>query len=147
MGRTSSGQEPTARISRRAEMAHPHLGKAGGSSPEDKIKGDKDFNEDNFVDLSRPADDDVVTDAIQKYSFSDGKKAVSVYVELDGLDAVADAHIRVDVSPGGREASLIIDGVGAPPKRRRLVLKRLLQEVASAKFTRKMGRNTVVLKL
>merc|ERR1712072_329047 len=37
----------------------------------------------------KAADDDVKGEAISKYSWSDGKKAV-IYIELDGLDDVAD---------------------------------------------------------
>ena len=40
------------------------------------------------------ADKDVQGEAISKYSWSDGKKTVSIYIELDGLDDVAEEAFR-----------------------------------------------------
>lgn len=92
---------------------------------------------------SKPADDIQVGDAIRKYSFADGKRAVSVYVELDGLDAVSDDALKANGC--GREASLTITAIGKPPRLRRLALSGLRGEILGVQLVRKPGKNTVVL--
>ena len=42
------------------------------------------------------ADKDVQGEAITKYCWSEGKKTVSIYLELDGLDDVADDAFKVE---------------------------------------------------
>jgi len=93
----------------------------------------------------KDADADNAGQAITKYSWSDGKKTVSVYVELPGLDDVPED--KISVTSGEKEAVLTIDGVGTPPKKRSLSLKGLSEEIDGAKFTKKTGKNTVALKL
>eukprot|EP00747_Dinoflagellata_sp_TGD_P219835 gnl/TRDRNA2_/TRDRNA2_91881_c0_seq1.p1 gnl/TRDRNA2_/TRDRNA2_91881_c0~~gnl/TRDRNA2_/TRDRNA2_91881_c0_seq1.p1 ORF type:complete len:152 (+),score=28.25 gnl/TRDRNA2_/TRDRNA2_91881_c0_seq1:45-500(+) len=89
------------------------------------------------------ADAVVVTScAITKYSWSDGARAVSVYVELDGLDELPSDAITV--KSGMREACL---SVLWPEKTRILVLRRLAHEICGAEVKRKTGQNTVVIKL
>merc|ERR1740121_1083422 len=83
--------------------------------------------------------------AITKYAWSDGKKAVSVYVELDGLDAVPDEALSTE--SGETSASLTIAAIGTPPKKRCLQLGGLSDSIDGVKLVRKPGKNTVVLKL
>ena len=42
------------------------------------------------------ADKDVQGEAIAKYCWSEGKNTVSIYLELDGLDDVADDAFKVE---------------------------------------------------
>mmetsp|Transcript_23701 Transcript_23701/g.70538 ORF Transcript_23701/g.70538 Transcript_23701/m.70538 type:complete len:185 (-) Transcript_23701:119-673(-) len=93
------------------------------------------------ADADTPSHHNLIT----KYSWSDGKKAVSVYVELDGLDDVAEDNLRCD--SGDSEASLTIVAIGTPPKRKVLRLPSLYGTIDGVKLARKLGKNTVVLKL
>lgn len=61
--------------------------------------------------------------AITKYAWSAGKKTVSVFVEVEGLDEMADDKV-VAAREGELEASLTVFGIGNPPFTRRLKLKR-----------------------
>merc|ERR1712137_1291156 len=88
-------------------------------------------------------DKDLQGEAINKYSWSDGKKAVSVYIELDGLDDVADDALVVESKE--EEVSLTIAALNG--KRRRFALAGLSEEIDGVKLVRKKGKNTVVLKL
>jgi len=94
---------------------------------------------------NKAADADVAGEAITKYSWSDGKKAVSVYVEMEGLDDVADDALTTE--SGAKECSLTIGAIGSPPKKKTLKLSGLSNEIDGVKLTRKPGKNTVVLKL
>eukprot|EP00419_Tripos_fusus_P059345 CAMPEP_0172917222 /NCGR_PEP_ID=MMETSP1075-20121228/197903_1 /TAXON_ID=2916 /ORGANISM="Ceratium fusus, Strain PA161109" /LENGTH=190 /DNA_ID=CAMNT_0013776655 /DNA_START=14 /DNA_END=583 /DNA_ORIENTATION=- len=100
---------------------------------------------DKEASTTKDADADMAGQAITKYSWSDGKKAVSIYVELPGLDDVPED--KISVTSGEQEASLTIEAIGTPPKTRSLVLKGLNNDIDGCKFTKKMGKNTVVLKL
>lgn len=91
------------------------------------------------------ADADVIGDAITKYGWSDGKKVVSIYVELDGLDEVADDALHVESED--RSVALNIAAIGSPPKQRRLALGNLAKDIDGVKLVRKPGKNTIVLKL
>mmetsp|Transcript_13494 Transcript_13494/g.28135 ORF Transcript_13494/g.28135 Transcript_13494/m.28135 type:complete len:159 (+) Transcript_13494:106-582(+) len=91
------------------------------------------------------ADDDVSGDIITKYGWADGKKTVSIYVELDGLDAVPDDAITVESS--ARDVSLRIKAVGTPPRTKRFKLVNLANEIEGVKLVRKSGKNTVTLRL
>jgi hypothetical protein len=82
-------------------------------------------------------------EAITKYSWSDGKKIVSIYIVLDGLDEVSEDAITT-VS-GEKNVSITIASVAG--KRRCFALTCLKYEITGAKVTRKKGKNTVVLKL
>jgi len=93
----------------------------------------------------KDADADMAGEAITKYAWSDGKKMVSVYVELPGLDDVPED--KISVTSGENRASLTIEAIGNPPKKKRLSLNGLSEEINGAKFTKKTGKNTVVLKL
>eukprot|EP00927_Polykrikos_kofoidii_P038840 TRINITY_DN33287_c0_g1_i1.p1 TRINITY_DN33287_c0_g1~~TRINITY_DN33287_c0_g1_i1.p1 ORF type:complete len:250 (+),score=59.57 TRINITY_DN33287_c0_g1_i1:128-877(+) len=86
----------------------------------------------------------VETEAIDTYSWSDGTSTVSVYVELPGLDAVSDRALLVD--SGERRVVLTVLGIGEPPKRRRLALVGLFEDVESVRLDRKLGKNTIVLR-
>merc|ERR1712129_409362 len=79
----------------------------------------------------KDADADMAGETISKYAWSDGKKTVSVYVELPGLDDVPED--KISVTSGEKEASLTIEGVGTLPKKRSLFLKGLSEEIGGAK--------------
>jgi len=101
------------------------------------------YNWDN--DTPTQKDADLAGEAITKYSWSDGKKVVSIYVEMEGLDAVADDDLKAE--SGEKEASLTIAAIGSPAKKRTLKLQNLANEIDGVKLVRKPGKNTVVLKL
>merc|ERR1719282_756183 len=81
--------------------------------------------------------------AAGKYSWSDGKKAVSIYIEMDGLDEVADDSFSI--SSGESDVTFTIAAIGG--KKRTFAMKDLANEIDGSKFVRKLGKNTVVLKL
>mmetsp|Transcript_109849 Transcript_109849/g.342395 ORF Transcript_109849/g.342395 Transcript_109849/m.342395 type:complete len:156 (+) Transcript_109849:95-562(+) len=107
------------------------------------VKGKYNWGKD--IPNREGADEDVVGRSITKYSWADGKKTVSVYVEIDGLDAVPDDALMLD--HGAQEASLTIFAVGTPPRKRVLRLPHLAHEIEGAKLVRKPGRSTVTLRL
>merc|ERR1712232_228035 len=78
-----------------------------------------------------------------KYGWSDGKKTVSIYIEMDGLDDVA--ADQMSITSGEKEVSFVIASIGG--KKRSFTLKDLSNEIDGAKFVQKPGKNTVVLKL
>merc|ERR1712151_441168 len=87
--------------------------------------------------------DDVKGQAITKYSWSDGKKAVSIYIEMDGLDEVADDAFSI--TSGESDVTFTIVAIAG--KKRTFAMKDLANEIDGSKFVRKPGKNTVVLKL
>eukprot|EP00928_Gymnodinium_smaydae_P062632 TRINITY_DN46446_c0_g1_i1.p1 TRINITY_DN46446_c0_g1~~TRINITY_DN46446_c0_g1_i1.p1 ORF type:complete len:181 (-),score=31.43 TRINITY_DN46446_c0_g1_i1:317-859(-) len=87
----------------------------------------------------------VVSESITEYSWCDGTAVVSIYITLDGLDAVADQALLLEF--GDRRISLTILGIGLPPKLRRFAASCLYQSISDVKLQRKQGKNTVVLKL
>eukprot|EP00928_Gymnodinium_smaydae_P059416 TRINITY_DN4273_c0_g3_i3.p1 TRINITY_DN4273_c0_g3~~TRINITY_DN4273_c0_g3_i3.p1 ORF type:complete len:203 (+),score=85.37 TRINITY_DN4273_c0_g3_i3:63-671(+) len=97
----------------------------------------------NWAEKSGESADHSQGEAITKYSWSDGKKQVSIYIELDGLDELADDAFVTD--SGSNEVSLTIANLGG--KRRRFAMTNLMNEITGVKLQRKMGKNTVVLKL
>merc|ERR1712137_939948 len=78
-----------------------------------------------------------------KYSWSDGKKAVSIYIEMDGLDEIADDALSI--TSGESDVTFTISAIGG--KKRTFAMKDLANEIDGSKFVRKPGKNTVVLKL
>ena len=82
-------------------------------------------------------------DAISDYAFSDGNKKASVYVDLDGLDALADADLCVTkVSETRVEFTAQF-----PSGKRCLTLSPLHASIDEASLLRKPGKNRVILKL
>ena len=82
-------------------------------------------------------------DAIRDYAFSDGTKKASVYVDLDGLDALADADLCVTkVSETRVEFTAQF-----PSGKRCLTLSPLYASIDEASLLRKPGKNRVILKL
>ena len=82
-------------------------------------------------------------DAIRDYAFSDGTKKASVYVDLDGLDALSDADLCVTkVSETRVEFS-----ANFPSGKRCLTLSPLHASIDEASLLRKPGKNRVILKL
>ena len=83
--------------------------------------------------------------AITDYAWSDDKKIISIYIELEGLDNIsADA---ITVVSEERQVSLTIAAVGSPPIKRQLLLSGLREEITEAKITLKPAKSIVVLKL
>merc|ERR1712138_377085 len=82
-------------------------------------------------------------DAIRDYAFSDGNKKASVYVDLDGLDALADADLCVTkVSETRVEFTAHF-----PSGKRCLTLAPLHASIDEASLLRKPGKNRIILKL
>jgi len=79
---------------------------------------------------------------IVDYAWSDGKKKVSVYVTLDGLDDLPD-----DALETSSEAAKVNFSATFPSGKRWMELAPTFGEVAGVKVLRKMGKNMVVLKL
>merc|ERR1712061_572219 len=101
------------------------------------------YNWDNNTPNQKDAD--LAGEAITKYSWSDGKKVVSIYIEMEGLDAVGDDDLKAE--SGEKEVELTIAATGSPAKKRTLKLQKLANEIDGVKLVRKPGKNTVVLKL
>lgn len=89
------------------------------------------------------ADKDALGGAITKYSWSDGKKAVSIYIELEGLDDVASDAFESDHHE--RDLSLSISSVAG--RKRTFALSKLFADIDGLKVQQKKGKNMVVLKL
>ena len=90
---------------------------------------------------SKKAED--LGDAIRDYAFSDGNKKASVYVDLDGLDALADADLCVTkVSETRVEFTAQF-----PSGKRCLTLSPLHASIDEASILRKPGKNRIILKL
>merc|ERR1711972_694686 len=98
---------------------------------------------DNDAISKKDADTDVGGAAITKYGWSDGKKTVSIYVEMDGLDEVAEDALSVENTE--TKVTFTIASIGG--KKRTLLLNGLANEIDGVKLQRKIGKNTVVLKL
>jgi len=82
-------------------------------------------------------------DAITKYSWGDGKKQVSIYIELDGLDDCPESAFKA--TSGEKDVSLTIESVAG--KQRSFSMKDLSEEITGVKVNQKKGKNMVVLKL
>merc|ERR1719436_2155176 len=82
-------------------------------------------------------------EAITKYSWSDGKKQVSIYIELDGLDDVSEEAFTA--KSGEKDVSLVIDKVAG--KKRSFSISNLSNEITGVKVQQKKGKNTVVFKM
>merc|ERR1719436_51406 len=80
--------------------------------------------------------------AITKYGWSDGKKQVSVYIELDGLDDLAEDAFTTTSDETSVSLAFVLDG-----KKRTFSLAGLNAEITNVKLQQKKGKNTVVLKL
>ena len=79
------------------------------------------------------ADKDVQGEAFTKYSWSEGKNAVSIYLELDGLDDVTDDALKVE--SGKTNVSLTIPS--AADKQRIFKLTGLAHEITGVKVAQK----------
>jgi len=82
-------------------------------------------------------------EAITKYSWGDGKKQVSVYIELEGLDDCTDDAFQA--TSGEKDVSLTITKVAG--KKRTFGLNGLSNEISGVKVNHKKGKGMVVLKL
>ncbi len=90
---------------------------------------------------SKKAED--LGDAIRDYAFSDGNKKASVYVDLDGLDALADADLCVT-----KVSETRVEFTAAFPSGKRcLTLSPLHASIDEASLLRKPGKNRIILKL
>lgn len=83
--------------------------------------------------------------AITKYGWSDGKKQVSIYIELDGLDALAASDF--DAQNGNTTVSLTIKNLEGGT--RKFALSGLANEIDGVTVQQKKGKspNMVALKL
>ena len=89
------------------------------------------------------ADKDVQGEGITKYSWSEGKNAVNIYLELDGLDDVTEDAFKAE--NGKTKGSLTIASVAG--KQRIFTLTGLAHEITGVKVAQKRGKQTVSLKL
>ena len=78
-----------------------------------------------------------------QYSWSEGKNAVNIYTELDGLDDVAEDASKAE--SGKTNVSLTIASVAG--KQRIFKLTGLAHEITGVKVAQKRGKQTVSLKL
>mmetsp|Transcript_37867 Transcript_37867/g.69002 ORF Transcript_37867/g.69002 Transcript_37867/m.69002 type:complete len:201 (-) Transcript_37867:57-659(-) len=82
---------------------------------------------------------------ISDYGWSDGKKRVSVYVELPDLDSLAEDKLVVDFD--AEKPRKVTFTATFPSGARVLTLDGLKADAKSVTMERKMGQNKVVLKL
>ena len=83
--------------------------------------------------------------AIVDYAWCDGKKSVSVYVELPGLDHVHYDDMQVSLTNDGE--GVLFEAKNVTGKNRFLEIDKLHKKVKSAKLVRKMGKDMVIIKL
>ena len=96
------------------------------------------------AEMDRNADDDpIASNRITKYSWADGRKRVSIYVEVDGADRLAEEAFKV--SSGRRSVSLVIELTGQ--KKCTFSIAGLWGEITDAKAVQKKGKGTVALHL
>ena len=88
-------------------------------------------------------DKDVQGEVITKYCWAEGKNTVSIHLELDGLDDVADDAFKVE--KGKTNVSLTIASVAG--KQRIFKLTGLAHEITGVKDAKKKRKQTVSLKL
>merc|ERR1719460_292924 len=88
----------------------------------------------------KDADADVQGEAISKYAWSDGKKAVSIYIELEGLDDVKEDQLSS--TNGETDVTFTIAAIGG--KKRVFTMANLSNEIDGVKIVQKPGKNTVV---
>jgi hypothetical protein len=91
------------------------------------------------------SNDGILGDNIPAYSWSDGKKKVSVYVTLDGFDDLPDDAFSVKLAKdkkGFRFEARMND-----TKKKVLLVDNLNATVSEAKVIRKKGKNMAVIKL
>ena len=127
--------------------SHGHKEEHGHGSSHDHAPPKKDFEgcakgKYAWTDTGSTKAEDL-GDAIRDYAFSDGNKKASVYVDLDGLDALSDADLCVTkVSETRVEFTAQF-----PSGKRCLTLSPLHASIDEASLLRKPGKNRVILKL
>ena len=82
---------------------------------------------------------------ISDYAWADGKKSVSIYITLPGLDTVASEDMSVKLI--NKDSGLLFEVANLQGKKRFLSIKELSKKPKSVKFVRKMGRDQVVIKV
>ena len=85
------------------------------------------------------ADKDVQGEAISKFSWSDGKKTVSIYIELDSSDDVAEDAFRAEA--GETDVSITIASVAG--KQRTFRFTGLANEITGVKVAQKKGKQLI----
>ena len=85
------------------------------------------------------SDKDVQGEAITKYCWSEGKNTVSIHLELDGLDDVADDAFKVESDK--TNVSLTFASVAG--KQRIFKLTGLAHEITGVRVTLKKRKQTV----
>ena len=127
--------------------SHSHKEEHGHGSSHDHAPPSKDFEgcakgKYAWTDTGSTKAEDL-GDAIRDYAFSDGSKKASVYVDLDGLDALSDDALTVTkVSETRVEFTAQF-----PSGKRCLTLSPLHASIDEASLLRKPGKNRVILKL
>ncbi len=76
------------------------------------------------------------TEAITKYSWSDGKNNVRIYIALDGLDDVSADALKAEHG----ERSVFLDIASVVGKRRRIAVSGLSHDIDSVNIQRNKGR-------
>ena len=85
------------------------------------------------------ADKNVQGEDVSKYSWSDGKKTVSIYIELDSLDDVAEDTFRAEA--GETKVSVTIASVDG--KQRTFLLTGLASEITGVEVAQKEGKQVI----
>mmetsp|Transcript_81773 Transcript_81773/g.212747 ORF Transcript_81773/g.212747 Transcript_81773/m.212747 type:complete len:159 (+) Transcript_81773:64-540(+) len=85
---------------------------------------------------NKPAESAVQRGTIDKYSWADGSKTVSIYIDVP--DEVPDEEIQI--SHTAETVTLTVQGD-------RLHIPKLAHNISDARFTRKPGKNQLVVKL
>ena len=85
------------------------------------------------------ADEDVQGEVISKHSWSGGKKTVSIYIELDGLDDVAENAFRAETSE--TDVSITIALIAG--KQRTFKFTGLANEITGVKVAQKKGKQLI----
>jgi len=116
---------------------------------EKKTDGDYGFHgKYNWDTKKKPKEKAVLvpsSGAIVDYAWCDGDKAVSVYVDLEGLDAVPDDELKATLTNDNKGLSFKVKNLDG--KLRFLKIETLKEKVKSVKLIRKKGKNRVVIKL
>lgn len=83
--------------------------------------------------------------AIVDYAWCDGKKSVSIYIALTGLDEVQDDDMKVSLVNDGE--GVLFKAKNVTGKNRFLKIDKLHKKVKSTKLLRKRGQDKVIIKL
>merc|ERR1719414_621828 len=103
---TEETKEEETKAEEQKEEAKEEDKKPKGPEYDGVVKGKYQWDK----DTPNTKNADVAGEVISKYSWSDGKKAVSIYIEMEGLDTVPDDALKAESSE--KEATLTIEAIG-----------------------------------